>query len=219
MRTQLPPCWQEKLAGEFEKPSFQKLLAFLDEEAKTHKIYPPSSLIFNAFDKCPFEEVKVVIIGQDPYPGDGQANGLCFSVSDGVKIPPSLKNIFKEIQSDLGKEIPTSGNLERWAKQGVLLINTILTVRAGKAASHRNKGWEPFTSTVIRLLNEQQEQIVFLLWGNYAQQKGKIIDDKKHLILKSAHPSPLSVKQFVGNKHFSQTNQYLQQCGKTPIDW
>jgi len=219
MRTQLPPCWQEKLAGEFEKPSFQKLLAFLDEEAKTHKIYPPSSLIFNAFDKCPFEEVKVVIIGQDPYPGDGQANGLCFSVSDGVKIPPSLKNIFKEIQSDLGKEIPTSGNLERWAKQGVLLINTILTVRAGQAASHRNKGWEPFTSTVIRLLNEQQEQIVFLLWGNYAQQKGKIIDDKKHLILKSAHPSPLSVKQFVGNKHFSQTNQYLQQCGKTPIDW
>lgn len=219
MRTQLPPSWQEKLEGEFEKPYFKKLLAFLDEERKTHDIYPHESLIFNAFDKCSFDEVKVVIIGQDPYHGEGQANGLCFSVSDGAKIPPSLKNIFKEIQTDLGKEIPTSGNLERWAKQGVLLLNTILTVRASKAASHRNQGWEEFTSTVISLLNEQQKQIVFLLWGNYAQQKGKIIDNNKHLILKSAHPSPLSAKQFFGNKHFSQTNEYLQQCSKTPIDW
>jgi uracil-DNA glycosylase len=219
MQTQLPPSWQEKLAGEFKKPSFQKLLTFLDEEAKSHKICPPTPLIFNAFEKCSFDMVRVVILGQDPYPGEGQANGLCFSVSDGVDIPPSLKNIFKEIQTDLGKEMPTSGNLERWAKQGVLLLNTILTVRTGKAASHRNKGWEPFTSAVIRLINEEKEGVVFLLWGNYAQQKGKIIDTKKHLILKSAHPSPLSVKQFFGNKHFSQTNQYLQQKGKTPIDW
>jgi uracil-DNA glycosylase len=219
MQAQLAPSWQEKLAPEFEKPSFKKLLAFLDEELKTQAIYPPEPLIFNAFDKCPFEEVKVVIIGQDPYHGEGQANGLCFSVNDGVKIPPSLKNIFKEIQTDLGKDIPKTGNLERWAEQGVLLLNAILTVRASKAASHRKKGWEPFTDAVIRLISEEKDKVVFLLWGNYAQQKGEIVDDNKHLILKSAHPSPLSAKQFFGNKHFSQANQYLQQCGKTPIDW
>ncbi|HDN26888.1 MAG TPA: uracil-DNA glycosylase [Thioploca sp.] len=219
MQAQLAPSWQEKLAAEFEKPSFKKLLTFLDEELKTQTIYPPEPLIFNAFDKCPFEELKVVIIGQDPYHGEGQANGLCFSVNDGVKIPPSLKNIFKEIQTDLGKDIPKTGNLERWAKQGVLLLNAILTVRASKAASHHKKGWEAFTDAVIRLISEETDKVVFLLWGNYAQQKGQIVDDNKHLILKSAHPSPLSAKQFFGNKHFSQANQYLQQCGKAPIDW
>jgi len=216
---QLPPSWEDKLASEYDKPYFQKLIAFLNEELKTQTIYPPNPLIFNAFECCAFEEIKVVIIGQDPYHGEDQAHGLCFSVNEGVKIPPSLKNIFKEIQSDLGKDIPKSGNLERWAKQGVLLLNAILTVRAGKAASHRNKGWEQFTDTVIRLISEEKEQVVFLLWGNYAQQKGKIVDDSKHLVLKSAHPSPLSAKQFFGNQHFSQANQSLEKWGKTPIDW
>jgi uracil-DNA glycosylase len=216
---QLPPTWQDKLGGEYDKPYFQKLMAFLNEEMKTQTIYPVNSLIFNAFDCCAFDDIKVVIIGQDPYHGEGQAHGLCFSVNEGVKMPPSLKNIFKEIQSDLGQDIPTSGNLERWAKQGVLLLNAILTVRASKAASHRNKGWEEFTDTVIRLISEEKEQVVFLLWGNYAQQKGKIVDEKKHLVLKSAHPSPLSAKQFFGHQHFSQTNAYLEKCGKTAIEW
>ncbi|MDM8557396.1 uracil-DNA glycosylase [Candidatus Parabeggiatoa sp. HSG14] len=219
IQTQLVPSWKDKLATEFEKPYFQKLATFLNEELETQTIYPPKPLIFNAFEKCPFEDVKIVIIGQDPYHGEGQANGLCFSVNDGVKTPPSLKNIFKEIQTDLAKEFPKSGNLERWAEQGVLLLNAILTVRASKAASHRKKGWEQFTDAVIRLISEEQENVVFLLWGNYAQQKGDIVDDSKHYVLKSAHPSPLSAKHFFGNKHFSQANQYLQQYGKTPIDW
>jgi len=217
IQTLLTPSWSKELTAEFEKPYFQALDAFFDEELKTQMIYPPKSLIFNAFDKC--TDVKVVIIGQDPYHGDGQANGLCFSVNDDVKIPPSLKNIFKEIQSDLGKDMPTSGNLERWAEQGVLLLNAILTVRASKAASHRQKGWEQFTDAVIRLISEKKDNVVFLLWGKYAQQKGEIVDEDKHLILKSAHPSPLSAKHFFGNRHFSQTNQYLQQCSKEPIDW
>jgi uracil-DNA glycosylase len=219
IQTQLALSWKEKLAPELEKAYFQKLMVFLNEEINTQTIYPPEALIFNAFEKCRFDEVKVVVIGQDPYHGEGQANGLCFSVNEGVKIPPSLKNIFKEIQTDVGKDIPKSGNLERWAEQGVLLLNAILTVRASKAASHRNKGWEQFTDAVIRLISDEKEQVVFLLWGNYAQQKGKEVDNSKHLILKSAHPSPLSAKQFFGNKHFSQANQYLQQCGKEPIDW
>jgi len=219
IRTQLPLSWHTKLASEFEKPYLKKLANFLDDELKTQTIYPPEPLIFNAFNQCPFEDVKVVIIGQDPYHGEGQANGLCFSVNDGIKIPPSLRNIFKEIHSDLGKEIPKSGNLERLAEQGVLLLNAILTVRAGKAASHRNNGWEQFTDAVIHLIAKEKEQIVFLLWGNYAQQKGQIVDENKHLVLKSAHPSPLSAKHFFGNKHFSQTNQYLQKYGQTPIDW
>lgn len=217
--TQLPSSWQTQLATEFNKPYVQKLMMFLENELKTQTVYPPESLIFNAFDKCSFEDVKVVIIGQDPYHGEGQANGLCFSVNDGIKIPPSLKNIFKEIQTDLGIDIPKSGNLERWAQQGVLLLNAILTVRASQAASHRNQGWEQFTDAVIHAISEQQEKIVFLLWGNYAQQKGKMVDDSKHYILKSAHPSPLSAKQFFGTMHFSQTNQYLQEVGKAPIDW
>lgn len=216
---QVPLSWQTKLAAEFEKPYFQKLDAFLDNELKTESIYPPAPLIFNAFEKCDFDNLKVVIIGQDPYHGEGQANGLCFSVNDGVKIPPSLRNIFKEIQSDLGKEMPSSGNLERWAEQGVLLLNAILTVRASKAASHRKKGWEVFTDAVIRLISEEKEQVVFLLWGNYAQKKGEIVDESKHLILKSGHPSPLSAKYFFGNQHFSQANAYLQESGKKPIDW
>jgi uracil-DNA glycosylase len=219
IQAQFAQSWKKKLNAEFYKAYFQELATFLNEEMKSQTVYPPEPLIFNAFEKCPFEDVKVVIIGQDPYHGEGQANGLCFSVNDGVKIPPSLKNIFKEIQTDLGKDIPTSGNLERWAEQGVLLLNAILTVRAGNAASHRNKGWEQFTDNVIHLISDEKEQVVFLLWGNYAQKKGEIVDESKHLILKSAHPSPFSAKQFFGNKHFSQTNQYLQQCGKTPIDW
>jgi len=219
IQDQLAHSWQTKLVAEFEKPYFQKLVAFLNEELKTQTIYPPEHLIFNAFNKCPYDNVKVVILGQDPYHGEGQANGLCFSVNDGVPIPPSLKNIFKEIQTDLGKHEPPSGNLERWAEQGVLLLNAILTVRASKAASHRNKGWEQFTNAVIRLISERKDKVVFLLWGTYAQQKGKIIDATKHCILKSAHPSPLSTRNFFGNKHFSQVNQYIQQCGKMPIDW
>ena len=216
---QLTKTWKNKLSTEFEKPYFQKMEAFIDEELKTQMIYPPEKLIFNAFEKCPFEKVKVVIIGQDPYHGTGQANGLCFSVNDGIKSPPSLRNIFKEIQRDLGKDMPTSGNLERWAEQGVLLLNAILTVRANKAASHRKKGWELFTDSVIRLISDEKEQVVFLLWGKYAQEKGQIVDENKHLILKSAHPSPLSAKNFFDHKHFSQTNQYLQECGKTQIEW
>lgn len=219
MPAPITPAWKTLLAAEFDQPYFQQLVSFLDRERQIHTLYPPKNLIFNAFNKCPFEEVKVVIIGQDPYHGAGQANGLCFSVNDGVKIPPSLKNIFKEIQTDLGQEVPKTGNLERWAEQGVLLLNAILTVRAGQAASHKNQGWEPFTDAVIRLISAEKEKVVFLLWGRYAQQKGEIIAEKKHYILKSAHPSPLSARQFLGNRHFSQTNQYLQQCGKTPIDW
>jgi len=219
IQAQFAQSWKNKLNAEFYKAYFQQLATFLNEEMRNHTIYPAEFLILNAFDKCSFKNVKVVIIGQDPYHGEGQANGLCFSVNDDVKIPPSLKNIFKEIKTDLGKEIPSSGNLERWAEQGVLLLNAILTVRAGEAASHRNKGWEQFTDSVIDLISKEKEHVVFLLWGNYAQKKGEIVDENKHLILKSAHPSPFSAKQFFGNKHFSQTNQYLQKCGQTEIDW
>lgn len=214
---QIPAIWQGKLATEFEKDYFKKLVTFLNQETET--TYPPEDLIFNAFDKCSFSDLKVVIIGQDPYHGAGQANGLCFSVNDGIKVPPSLKNIFKEIHNDLGTEIPNSGNLESWAKQGVLLLNSILTVRANQAASHRNQGWEIFTDAVIKLISEQKQEVVFLLWGKYAQQKAKKLDSTKHCILTAAHPSPLSVRYFFGNKHFSKTNQYLQQVGKQTIDW
>ncbi|NJO14722.1 MAG: uracil-DNA glycosylase [Thioploca sp.] len=217
---QLNQAWQEQLASEFEQPYFKKLVTFLEQEIITQTIYPsPHHLIFNAFEQCHPKEVKVVIIGQDPYHGAGQANGLCFAVNDGVKIPPSLKNIFKEIQADLGIAIPQSGNLERWAKQGVLLLNTILTVRANQPASHRRQGWEQFTDAVIRLISAKPEPIVFLLWGKDAQQKGKMVDDNKHYLLQSAHPSPLSCKNFFGNQHFSKTNRYLQQHGKKLINW
>ncbi len=219
MDVKIAPSWKERLATEFEQPYFQTLAELIRAEYNNGTIYPPARLIFNAFAQCSFDDVKVVILGQDPYHGPGQANGLCFSVNDGIDIPPSLRNIFLEIHNDLGKDIPQLGNLERWAKQGVLLLNAILTVRAHEAASHQNKGWERFTDAVIRLLSEQKEHLVFLLWGKYAQDKGKIVDHRKHLVLQSAHPSPLSSKKFFGNHHFSRANEYLQTIGKTAIEW
>lgn len=212
--------WKDKLQDEFEKSYFKTLTNFIRNEYKTQKIFPPANLIFNAFDKCPFDEVKVVIIGQDPYHNIGQANGLSFSVNEGIKIPPSLLNIYKEIESDLGKTISKSGNLEYWSKQGVLLLNATLTVRAHTPASHQGKGWEQFTDTVIDTLSKECAGLVFLLWGNYAQQKGKNIDANKHLVLKSPHPSPLSAHRgFFGNKHFSTANDYLIKHNKKPINW
>ena len=212
--------WKDKLQDEFEKSYFKTLTNFIRNEYKTQKIFPPANLIFNAFDKCPFDEVKVVIIGQDPYHNIGQANGLSFSVNEGIKIPPSLLNIYKEIESDLGKTISKSGNLEHWSKQGVLLLNATLTVRAHTPASHQGKGWEQFTDTVIDTLSKECAGLVFLLWGNYAQQKGKNIDANKHLVLKSPHPSPLSAHRgFFGNKHFSTANDYLIKHNKKPINW
>jgi uracil-DNA glycosylase len=212
--------WKEKLSDEFEKPYFQQLIEFVKQEYKTHTVYPPGKEIFNAFDYCDFDDVKVVIIGQDPYHGPGQANGLCFSVRDGVKMPPSLVNIFKEIHKELGYSMPQSGNLERWAKQGVLLLNATLTVRASTAGSHQNKGWETFTDAVIKCISDEKKNLVFLLWGSYAQKKGEIIDRSKHEVLMSAHPSPFSVERgFFGNGHFIKTNEYLKKHGMTEIDW
>jgi uracil-DNA glycosylase len=220
MSVKIEASWKERLQPEFEKSYFKNLTDFLKTEKSQHTIYPPGSLIFNAFDKCSFDQVEVVIIGQDPYHGPGQANGLCFSVNDGVRHPPSLKNIFKEIADDLGKPIPVSGNLERWAEQGVLLLNATLTVRANTAGSHQNKGWEEFTDEVIRRVSEEKKNIVFILWGAYAQKKGLIIDTTKHLVLKAAHPSPFSAHNgFFGCKHFSKTNEYLRKLGKKEIIW
>lgn len=205
---------------EFEKEYFARLVDFVKEEYRTTTIYPPGGLIFNAFDLCPFENVKAVIIGQDPYHGKGQAHGLCFSVRDGVAFPPSLMNIFKEVESDMGyKPFPT-GNLGRWARQGVLLLNATLTVRAHQAGSHQRKGWEEFTDSVIRILNNEKENLVFFLWGAYAQRKGASIDKSKHLVLESVHPSPLSAYNgFFGNRHFSRCNEYLISKGIQAIDW
>ncbi len=211
--------WKVHLQEEFNKPYFEDLITFVKYEYKQNKVYPPGSLIFNAFEQCSFEDCRVVILGQDPYHGEGQAHGLAFSVPDGVKMPPSLINIFKEIQADVGKPFPKSGNLERWAKQGVLLLNATLTVRAGQAGSHQNKGWERFTDAVIQIISDRKEHVVFLLWGAYAQKKGKIIDRAKHLVLEAPHPSPLAGGGFAGNRHFSQTNKYLIQHGFQPIDW
>ena len=212
--------WKEKLQGEFEKSYFKTLTNFIRTEYKTQKIFPPANLIFNAFDKCPFDEVKVVIIGQDPYHNIDQANGLSFSVNEGVKLPPSLLNIYKEIETDLGITTPKSGNLERWSRQGVLLLNATLTVRAHTPGSHQEKGWEQFTDAVIDTLSKECSGLVFMLWGNYAQQKGKSIDANKHLLLRSPHPSPLSAyRGFFGNKHFSTANDYLIKHNKKPIDW
>jgi uracil-DNA glycosylase len=219
MDVKIETSWKKQLAQEFEKEYFKNLVAFLKEEKQKYTIYPPGPYIFRAFDKCPFAEVKVVIIGQDPYHGPAQANGLCFSVNDGIKHPPSLVNIFKEIQRDLGKPAPASGNLEHWATQGVLMLNAILTVRANAPGSHQNKGWEQFTDEVIIQLSAQKENIVFLLWGAYAQKKGRVIDTSKHLVLKSAHPSPFSVSGFEGCAHFSKTNAYLKSKGIKEIDW
>ena len=212
--------WKAVIGGEFSKPYFEELITFVKQEYATSQVFPAGRNIFRAFDKCPFDNVKVVIIGQDPYHGDGQANGLCFSVDDGVDFPPSLRNIFKEVSEDIGKPVPASGNLDRWAEQGVLLLNATLTVRAGQAGSHQNKGWEEFTDAAIYKLATERENLVFILWGSYAQQKGKFIDRKRHLVLTSVHPSPLSAHRgFFGNKHFSKTNAYLVSKGVEPINW
>lgn len=221
MDVRIDASWKEVLQKEFEKDYFTKLTSFVREEyAGTTPIYPPAKLIFNAFDHCPFNEVKVVILGQDPYHGVGQANGLCFSVNKGVAFPPSLMNIFKEIQSDLGTPIPQDGDLTRWSDQGVLLLNTTLTVRASQAGSHQKRGWEEFTDAAIRELAERRENIVFILWGSYAQKKGAFIDRNRHLVLTSPHPSPLSAYQgFFGNHHFSRANRYLAEHGKKEIIW
>lgn len=220
MDVKIAQSWKEKLNQEFEKEYFKQLVEFVKSEYAQHTVYPPGKSIFNAFEHCSFDDVKVVIIGQDPYHGPDQANGLCFSVADGVRQPPSLKNIFKEIASDLGKPIPISGNLERWADQGVLLLNATLTVRANTAGSHQNKGWETFTDAVIQQVSDNKEHVVFLLWGAYAQRKGEIIDNNKHHVLQSAHPSPFAAyRGFFGNKHFSKTNAYLTSLGLKEIDW
>lgn len=216
----IAPSWNEKLKIEFEQPYFNQLIEFVKEEYRTQTVYPPGKEIFRAFDCADFNDVKVVIIGQDPYHGLGQANGLCFSVREGITIPPSLKNIFKEIEKDLGKPIPKSGDLERWANQGVLLLNATLTVRGSSPGSHQKKGWEEFTDAVIKVISEEKNNVVFLLWGAYAQKKGEIIDRAKHLVLMSAHPSPFSADRgFFGNKHFSKTNAYLKSKGLKEIDW
>lgn len=220
MNVQIEEGWKQRLTPEFEKDYFVKLTDFVRSEYSHTTVFPPGKLIFNAFNLCPFDRVKVVIVGQDPYHGLGQAHGLCFSVNDGVAFPPSLLNIFKEIQSDLGKPIPTSGNLTRWAEQGVLLLNATLTVRAHDAGSHQGHGWEEFTDAAIRILAEEREHLVFILWGSYAQKKGAVIDRSKHLVLTSAHPSPLSARKgFFGNHHFSLANDYLKAHGETPIEW
>ena len=216
----IEPSWQAHLQKEFDKPYFENLIAFVKQEYAHHTVYPPGRLIFNAFNLCPFDKVKVVLIGQDPYHEPGQAHGLCFSVNDGVQFPPSLNNIFKEIKDDTGADIPTSGNLTRWAEQGVLLLNATLTVREHAAGSHQKHGWEEFTDEVIRTISNEREGIVFILWGSYAQSKAQLIDSSKHFVLKSAHPSPLSAyRGFFGNHHFSLTNMYLQKRGESPIKW
>lgn len=212
--------WKALLAEEFDKPYFNDLVRFVKEEYAQGVVYPSGANIFRAFDKCPFERLKVVIIGQDPYHGPNQANGLCFSVNDGVAFPPSLQNIFKEVSSDIGVAMPTSGNLDRWAEQGVLLLNAVLTVRAHNAASHAGRGWEQFTDAVVRTVAERKQGVVYMLWGSYAQRKGAIVDSAKNLILKSVHPSPLSAyRGFFGCRHFSLANGYLKQLGKEPICW
>ena len=220
MDVRLERFWKESLLEEFQKEYFANLVGFVKGEYYSQSVYPPGPLIFNAFEHCSLENLKVVILGQDPYHGPGQANGLCFSVNEGVKMPPSLVNIFKEIKSDLGKEFPSSGNLERWADQGVLLLNATLTVRASSPGSHQNKGWEEFTDAVIKKVSTEKDGVVFLLWGAYAQRKGEIIDESKHFVLKSAHPSPFSADRgFFGCKHFSKTNSYLKEAGINEIDW
>ena len=220
MEVRIDQSWKEHLQTEFDKPYFKSLTDFVKEEYARGTVYPPGRFIFNAFDLCPFDRVKVVIIGQDPYHEPGQAHGLCFSVQEGVQFPPSLRNIFKEISDDLGKPVPVNGDLTRWARQGVLLLNATLTVRAGMAGSHQGKGWEEFTDAVIRELNASRDGLVFILWGSYAKKKGAVIDRSRHLVLSSAHPSPLSAYNgFFGNHHFSLTNEWLTDHGETPIEW
>lgn len=220
MQVRIEESWRTHLQGEFDKPYFATLTQFVRSEYATRQIFPPGRQIFNAFDLCPFDRVKVVIIGQDPYHDDGQANGLCFSVNPGTPFPPSLQNIFKEISDDLGRPMPTSGDLSRWARQGVLLLNATLTVRAHQAGSHQGKGWEQFTDAVIHELSAHRDHLVFMLWGSYAKAKGAQIDTSRHCILTAAHPSPLSAyRGFFGCHHFSLANAYLTSHGLTPIDW
>lgn len=221
MSIKIEDSWKQVLSDEFKKEYFNSLTNFVKNEYSSGVCYPPGNLIFNAFNITPFDRVKVVILGQDPYHGPNQAHGLCFSVNDGVGFPPSLNNIFKELKDDVGKQVPPSGNLTHWAEQGVLLLNATLTVRASQAGSHQNKGWEVFTDAVINELNIKKQGLVFLLWGSYAQNKGKFIDSNKHMVLKAKHPSPLSANfgGWFGQKHFSQTNNYLTAQNKTPIVW
>ncbi len=220
MNVRIDESWRMRLQEEFDKPYFQDLAAVVRAEYQRGVVYPPARLIFNAFDQCPFPEVKVVILGQDPYHEPNQAEGLCFSVAEGVQLPPSLVNIYKEISAEFNRPMPSSGSLLRWAKQGVLLLNATLTVRQHLAGSHQNLGWETFTDAVIRLLSEQRQHLVFLLWGSYAQRKGAVIDASRHLVLKSAHPSPLSAyRGFFGCNHFRMANDYLIANGIAPIEW
>ncbi len=220
MNVRIEPSWGQRLQGEFGQPYFAQLVQFVRQEYAAGVCYPPGPLIFNAFNQTPFEQVRVVILGQDPYHGPGQAHGLCFSVNEGVEFPPSLRNIFQEIQTETGAPIPQSGNLTRWARQGVFLLNTCLSVRAHQAFSHSGHGWETFTDSVISLLSREREHLVFLLWGAPAGRKAALIDRQRHLVLQSAHPSPLSAyRGFFGNGHFNQCNQYLIQHGQQPIVW
>jgi uracil-DNA glycosylase len=219
MDVRIEESWKKYLAPEFEKPYFKELTDFVKSEYKSKTVYPPPKDIFRAFDLTPFADVKVVILGQDPYHGPRQANGLAFAVHEGVRTPPSLQNIFKELESDLGRPIDQNPDLSRWAKQGVLLLNATLTVQVGKAGSHQAKGWELFTDAAIRALNDEREGLVFILWGNYARQKGQFLDRQKHCVIESAHPSPFSASKFFGTKPFSKANQYLEATEKTPIEW
>lgn len=220
MDVRIEQSWKRELQEEFDKPYFQALTEFVRSEYRTTTVYPPGKLIFNAFEKCPFDKVKLVIIGQDPYHEPGQAEGLCFSVRENVPFPPSLQNIFKEIETETGTPIPTSGSLERWATQGVLLLNATLTVRAHQAGSHQGKGWEQFTDAVISILSRKKEHLVFFLWGAYAQKKGAVIDRSRHCVLQTAHPSPLSVyRGFWGCDHFIKANEYLRANGCQEIVW
>lgn len=221
MDIKIEPSWKKVLAPEFEKPYFQTLIAFVKQEYASGRCYPPGPQIFSAFDHCPFDSLEVVIIGQDPYHGPNQAHGLCFSVNDGIDFPPSLRNIFEEIRRDLGQPIPSSGSLERWATQGVLLLNATLSVRQGQAGSHQGKGWETFTDAVIRTISAQKENVVFLLWGGYARKKAALVDSSKHLVLETGHPSPLSANKghWFGNRHFSKANEWLASKGKKTISW
>jgi uracil-DNA glycosylase len=219
MKVDLPPAWRAVLAGELEKPSFHELAQFVDAERRGHTVFPPEDDVFNAFKYTPYHKVKVLLLGQDPYHDDGQAHGLCFSVRPGVRPPPSLGNLFKELKSDLGCTIPNNGYLVPWARQGVMLLNAVLTVRAHTPNSHKDKGWEKFTDAVIRALNARDQPVVFALWGAYAQKKKKLIDAERHRIVTAAHPSPLSAKKFFGSKPFSAINNALEELGEAPIDW
>lgn len=220
MQVRIHPSWRAVLQTEFDQPYFAELAAFVRQEYRTARCYPPARLVFNAFEQCPFDEVRAVILGQDPYHGPGQAEGLCFSVPDGVPHPPSLQNIFKEIESEYGTPVPVSGSLLRWAKQGVLLLNATLTVSEGRAGSHQGRGWERFTDAVIKAISDHRDGIVFLLWGSYAGSKATLIDADRHCILRCAHPSPLSAyRGFFGSHHFQLANDYLQKHGKRLIQW